>query len=150
MIECFLKNRDLNDYIVILPHEINNEFLFDVDQYTKNHTTEWGHLDIWASDFWSVEFPLEKLDKLYNDFEVLENNLDEITKIVPLPEKVWNFDWMFYAWYRTNIWFQNRVALWTWWYKNFDKEDMIYLISLIKKKILEAKEKWEALVFSGD
>jgi hypothetical protein len=32
----------------------------------------------------------------------------------------------------------------------FTKQDMLLIISLIKKKILEAKEKNETLVFSGD
>jgi len=32
----------------------------------------------------------------------------------------------------------------------FTKEDILLIISLIKTKILEAKEKWEALVFSWD
>jgi hypothetical protein len=34
--------------------------------------------------------------------------------------------------------------------KDFLPSDMLLIISLIKKKILEAKEKHETLVFSGD
>ena len=150
MIECCLKNRELNDYIVILPHEINNEFLFDIHQYTKKNPTLFGYLGVWASDFGSIEFPPEKLDQLYHDFDLLEKNLDEIIKLVPLPKMVWCFDWMMYVGYRTNIGFDNYVELWTWGWKYFDKKDMLYLLSLIKTKILEAKEKNETLVFSGD
>ena len=36
------------------------------------------------------------------------------------------------------------------WEKEFTKEDMLLLIDLIKKKILEAKERNLPLVFSGD
>lgn len=151
MIECCIKNRDLNDHIVILPHEINNEFLWDAWRAARNWEIKWVYDVPSFSDFWApVEFSVWELDKLYSDFEVLEKNLDEIIKIVPLPEKVWCFDGILFVWYRTNIWFDNYIELWTWWYKFFDKQDMLYIISLIKKKILEAKEKWETLIFSGD
>ena len=46
--------------------------------------------------------------------------------------------------------FDNYVEFWTWWWKYFDKKDMIYLIWLVKGKILEAKEKNIPLLFSWD
>ena len=150
MIECCLKNRDLNEYIVILPQDINDNFLWKAENATKEWKIKWVNYirSFWT--YWTIEFTVDKLDKLDNDFEVLEQNLDEIIKIVPLPKMVWTFDWILYVWYRTNVWFENYVELWTWWWQYFDKEDMLYLIWLIKKKILEAKEKWETLIFSWD
>jgi len=150
MIECCLKNRELNDYVVILPHEINNEFFRKIRWSIQTWEINLINYFPILNDFWTVEFSVEELDKLYKDFEILEENLDEIIKIVPLPKMVWTFDWMLYVWYRTNVWFDNYVELWTGWWKYFNKEDILYLLSLIKKKILEAKEKNETLIFSGD
>ncbi len=150
MIECCLKNRDLNDYIVILPHEINNEFLGNAGRAARAWKISGVHDVPSFWDFGNVEFPPEKLDQLFHDFDTLEKNLDEITKIVPLPKMVWCFDGILFVGYRTNVGFDNYVELWTWGWKYFDKDDFLYLISLIKKKILEAKEKNETLVFSGD
>lgn len=150
MIEICIKKRIKNDYIVVIPHEINNEFLWDVRRLAESWKIDWVNFVPSFSDFWTVEFSVNKLDKLYNDFEVLEQNLDEIIKIIPLPKMVWCFDGMLYVWYRTNIGFDNYIELGTWGGKYFDKEDMLYLIWLIKAKILEAKEKGETLVFSGD
>ena len=157
----------------MLSHEINNEFLIHLDIHTKNNITKWWHLDVSFWNFANVEFPLEKLDKLYRAFDILEKNIDEIIDMIPLPTKIWEFDWYYWDWY---------VSVLEWWtkdfkkyfpdirdekietmiknwnlvdneenyIKNFTKKDMLLIISLIKKKILEAKEKWETLVFSGD
>ena len=145
----FKNNSD--DFSIVMPQEINNEFLWNAWRAARNWKIKWVNDIPSFWDFWApVEFTIDKLDKLYSDFEVLEQNLDEIIKIVPLPKMVWTFDWMLYVWYRTNVWFDNYVELWTWWWQYFDKEDMLYLIWLIKKKILEAKEKWETLIFSWD
>jgi len=174
MIHVFLKDHTKNFWQIMLSHEINNEFLFDLDQYTKNNIIKWWHLDIWLSDFNDVEFPLEKLDKLYNDFDILEKNIDEIIWMIPLPKKIWGFDWYYWDWYVSILeWWkqdfkkyfpevsdekiENMINYWNLidnvpdnYTKNFTKQDMLLIISLIKKKILEAKEKNETLVFSGD
>jgi hypothetical protein len=36
----------------------------------------------------NIEFPPAELDQLYHDFDMLEQYLDEILKIVPLPDKI--------------------------------------------------------------
>jgi len=150
MIWINFKNNSDN-FSIVMPHEINNEFLSKVFLSMKG----WNMKNYWFrlifNDFWApIEFNVDKLDKLYADFEILEQKLDEIIKIVPLPKMVWTFDWMLYVWFKNPMEFDNYVELWTWWWQYFDKEDMLYLIWLIKKKILEAKEKWETLVFSWD
>jgi hypothetical protein len=131
----------------MIPHEINNEFLIHVHWYTKEKETPWGNLGVWVSDFADVEFPPEKLDQIYHDFDVLEKNLDEIIKIVPLPPKIGVFDWYYIPWFISDATNLNDEVFWT---KEFTKSDMLLIISLIKKKILEAKEKNQTLVFSGD
>lgn len=168
MISLTLKDHIKNFWYVTLPYEINNEFLFNVDQYTKKNATPWWHLDVWASDFADVEFPPEKLDQLYHDFDVLEKNLDEIIKTVPLPEKIggwesyqqdflfikneWREDFNKYFPNKKNDFIDGIINFRGYIEKptSFTKSDMLLIISLIKKKILEAKEKNETLVFSGD
>lgn len=150
MISIYLKDSYKWDWSIQIPHEINNEFLWNARKAAESWKIKWIKYLPSFSDFWIVEFPVEKLDKLYEDFDTLEKNLNEIVEIVPLPKVVGTFDGMLYVWYRTNIWFDNYVELWTWWGQYFDTEHMLYLIWLIKQKILEAKAKWETLVFSGD
>gem|GEM_PF-4149190 len=41
MIHVFLKDHTKNFWQIMLSHEINNEFLFDLDQYTKNNIIKW-------------------------------------------------------------------------------------------------------------
>ena len=168
MIWIFLKTNYKIWWFVTLPHEINNEFLFNLDQYTKKNPTSWWYLEVWASDFGSIEFPPDKLDKLYHDFDILEKHLDEIIKIVPLPKVIGWWEWYhkgFVSFYKEGVdevrkylpqiredeiqdivncenMIQQPVP--------FLESDLLLIISLIKKKILEAKEKNETLVFSGD
>lgn len=155
----------------MLPHEINNEFLWNAWRAAREWKISWV-IDVpsfW--DFANVEFPPEKLDQLYHDFDVLEKNLDEIIKIVPLPKKIGIFDGYYYEWfthYRPSDLTKLKEYLdkyKQWLYPEFEEDkmniyidhpdiftpsDMLLIISLIKKKILEAKEKNETLVFSGD
>lgn len=168
MIHVILWNWSNDSWYVTLPHEINNEFLWNAWRAAK----EWKIKGIsyipsfW--DFWTVEFSVEKLDKLYNDFEILEKNLGEIIKIVPLPKKIWW--WEAYSpkfivtWedskkeFKNSFSFMDDEEIEYLIHKSdiiekptdFTKEDMLLIILLIKKKILEAKEKWETLVFSAD
>ena len=174
MIHIFLKNNLKDFWYIMLPHEINNEFLSKVFLSMK----EWNMKNYWFrlifNDFWApVEFNVDKLDKLYTDFEVLENNLDEIIKVIPLPKTIWNFDGHYWNWYISFIkWWEKELKksfpnmdnnkikdlideknLIDWdndYIKTFTKKDMLLIIWLIKKKILEAKEKWETLIFSWD
>lgn len=169
MIVLHLKNDNLQTrWFVQLPHEINNEFLFHVDQYTKENSTTWWYLNVWTSDFGNIEFPPDKLDKLYRDFDILEKNLGEIIKIIPLPKKIWGWESYypgfvsFYEEWRYEFkkyfpWVSDTeiedIIHWRNWIEHptdFTSLNMLLIISLIKKKILEAKEKNETLVFSGD
>jgi hypothetical protein len=148
MIACYWKWYIGNNYIAI-PHEINNEFLWNARRALENWKIKWIEYIPSFNDFWApVEYKPEELDKLYKDFEVLESNLDRIIKVVPLPKTIWNFDWYYYPWFidYTN----DRIDREVFWIKKFTKEDMLLIISLIKKKILEAKEKWATLIFSWD
>ena len=118
----------------------------------------WHHIAVWLSDFWDVVFPPEKIDKLIEDYEILEKNLDTITEFLPLPEYIWEFDGRYYEWFISR--YENGIVspkdltdeiyLTNYWTKEFTKEDMLLLISLIKKKALEAKKKNKNLIFSGD
>lgn len=131
----------------MIPHEINNEFLWNAWRAAREWKVSWV-IDVpsfW--DFADVEFPPEKLDQLYHDFDILERNIDEIVKVVPLPQKIGVFDWYYIPWFISDATNLNDEVFWT---KEFTPSDMLLIISLIKKKILEAKEKNETLVFSGD
>ncbi len=172
MIRVTLKDAYKNTWSVMLPYEINNDFFIYVSLYTKKNSTSFGYLNIWMNDFWAdVEFPPEKLDQLYHDFDVLEKNLDEIIKLVPLPEKIGVFDDYYYEWFThyrpadLNKLKEYLDQYKQWLYPEYKEDkmntyidhpdiftpsDMLLIISLIKKKILEAKEKNETLVFSGD
>ena len=173
MIHVFLWNGWKDPWYIMLPHEVNNEFLWNAWRAARAWKIRWVNDIPSFWDFWLVKYPPEKLDKLYKDFEVLEQNLDEIIKVVPLPKTIWNFDWHYWDWYISFIkWWEkelkksfpnmsnkeikdliNEKNLVDWddeYIKEFTKEDMLLIISFIKKKILEAKEKWETLVFSGD
>lgn len=168
MITVYLKKSYKTGWFIVLPHEINNGFLWNAWRLAKEWKIKWiiNIPSFW--DFWAVEFPVEKLDKLYNDFEILEKNLDNIIKIIPLPKQIWwweSYPVGFISFYKE--WAKEfkkyfpecdfEYINWIIDYKNyvekptnFTKEDMLLIISLIKKKILEAKEKWETLVFSAD
>jgi hypothetical protein len=64
------------------------------------------------NDFWAdVEFPPEKLDRLYHDFDMLEKNIDEIIKVVPLPKKIWGWE-SYYPWF---------VSIYEGWIDDFKK-----------------------------
>lgn len=169
MIRIFLKSYEKDLWRVTMPHEINNEFLWRASQEIKSWKISGMENFPSLNDFWAdVEFWVNELDKLYNEFELLEKSLDEITKIIPLPKKVW-------GWERYNKQFINFYEYWVAEVKkylpylsdeeirditnkenmiqeltDFTQEDMLLIISLIKKKILEANEKWEILVFSWD
>lgn len=147
MIACYWKWYIWNSYIAI-PHEINNQFTFNLDKYTLNNSYKWGHLDIWMSDHREFNIPIKKLDKLIKDYEILENNLDEVIKIIPLPKIIWKDDWYYYPWFidYTN----DRIDREIFETKDFIKEDMLLLIKLIKGKAKEAKEKNVPLIFSWD
>jgi len=152
MISCHVdwENRQTWNWNINIPHEINNLFLFAVDRYTKNNDIVWKHLNIWLSDFWKVEFVPEEIDNLVESYEILIENFDKINGIIPIPDKVWMFDWYIDVWYITSPDFDNFVELWTWWCKYFNKKEFILLISLIKKMAIEAKEKNKNLVFIWD
>ncbi len=131
----------------MIPHEINNEFLWNAWRAAREWKIPWV-FDIpsfW--DFADVEFPPEKLNQLYHDFDILEKNINEVIKVVSLPPKIGVFDWYYIPWFISDATNLNDEVFWT---KEFTPSDMLLIISLIKKKILEAKEKNEALVFSGD
>lgn len=169
MIRIRLKKTYKIWWFITMPHEINNEFLWHASQQIKTWIINWMNNFPSFNDFWAdVEFSFNDLDKLYNEFELFEEKLDEIIKIVPLPKKIWWWEWynkqfvFFYEYwieeakkylpYLTDneiddiVNHKNMVQELT----DFTKQDMLLIISLIKKKILEAKEKWETLVFSGD
>ena len=153
MIDIYIWQSEQNKHSIWMPYEINNEFLWNARRAAEEWKIKWVNYTPSFNDFWTpMEFLWKELDKLYNDFDILENNLDEIIKVVPLPKMIWAFDWSLYVWFKNPMEFDNYVELWTWDYvwQYFDKKSMLYLIWLIKKKILEAKEKWETLVFSGD
>jgi len=173
MIHVFLWDGWKDPWYIMLPHEINNEFFSPASTAAEEWKIKWINFIPYFWDFWDVEYPVEELGKLYKDFEVLEQNLDKITKVVPLPKTIWNFDGHYWDWYISFIeWWKeqlkksfpemnnneildliNEKNLVDWddeYIKNFTKEDMLLIIELIKKKILEAKEKWETLVFSWD
>ncbi len=169
MITVYLKKSYKTGWFIVLPHEINNEFLWNAWRAARDWEIHWVNNIPSFNDFWvDVEFPIEKLDNLYNDFEILERNLDGIIKIVPLPKKIWwweSYPIGFISFYEEWIeefkkYFPESTQEYIDWiisYKSyieeptqFTKEDILLIISLIKKKILEAKEKWETLVFSGD
>ena len=173
MIHIFLKNNLKDFWYIMLPHEINNEFLWNARRAVEGWKIKWAKYIPSFWDYWDVEYSIEKLSKLYKDFEILEKNLDEIIKIIPLPKTIWNFDGHYWDWYIAFIkWWEKELKrsfpnmdnnkikdlideknLIDWdnnYIKTFTKEDMLLIISLIKKKILEAKEKWETLVFSWD
>ena len=169
MIRIFLRKTYKTWWFVTLPHEINNEFLWNAWRSARDWKIKWIINIPSFNDFWDdVEFSLNKLDKLYNDFEILEKNLDEIIKVVPLPKKIWWWEWYNKSFISFNKeWIEEFKKYFPNFPENdindivnhknmienptdFTKEDMLQIISLIKKKIKEAKEKWETLVFSGD
>lgn len=161
-----------NTWFIMLPYELNIDFFYKIEEYTRNNPIKYWHLNIKYNDFWAdKEFQLEKLDKLYNDFEMLEKNIDEIIKIIPLPKKIWAFDGYYrggFIYYRpSNLnklkvyldkykeWLypeyeEEKLNIYKEWTKDFTKDDMLLIISLIKKKILEGKEKWEGLIFVSE
>jgi len=169
MIRVYLKNVDKDLWRVTLPHEINNEFLSNAGRAARSWDIKWVSDIPSFNDFWApVEYWVSSLDKLYQDFEVLEKNLDKIVEIVSLPRKIWWWEWYNRQFISFNkdwikeikkyfpkiteqeisdiIHRENMIQELT----SFTRNDMLLIISLIKKKILEAKEKWETLVFSGD
>lgn len=136
-------------YCITIPKEIT--------RFTRDASiaaTEWRIKSVpylrWFWDYWVREFQGSEVDMLYGDLKIYEYHIDEITQIIALPKFIWCEDRFLYIGYKTPMDFDNYVELWTWGGKYFDKKDFLYLISLIKKKILEAKEKNEILVFSGD
>ena len=172
MISVCLKDSYKNTWWVMLPYELNMEFFYKIEEYTRNNSIRYWYLNIKYNDFWAdKEFQLDELDKLYNDLDVLEKNLDEIIKIIPLPKKIWVFDGYYREWFifyrpsdlnklkkyldQYREWLypkyeEEKLNIYKEWTKDFKKEDMLLIISLIKKKILEAKNKWETLVFVAE
>jgi len=169
MIRVYLNDTYKNWWFITLPHEINNEFLWNARISAESWQIQWIDTIPSFNDFWApIKFSLKELDILYTNFEILEENLDEIIKVVPLPQKIWGWEWynkqfvfLYEDWIKeTNKYLpylsnkeiqdiinrENMIQEPT----NFKKEDMLLIISLIKKKILEAQEKWETLVFSWD
>lgn len=148
MIACYWEWYIWNNYIT-LPYEINNSFFWPLNIEMNN----WGMINYWFkiryNDFsGDVIISPEKLDQHLSAYETLEKNLDNIIKIVPLPKKVWTFDWYYYPWFIEYI--DDKIDREIYGEKDFTKQDMLLLIDLIKIKILEAKEKNVALIFSGD
>jgi len=169
MIRIYLKKTYKTWWFITMPHEINNEFLWSASQEIKIWKINGMQSLPSLNDFWAdVEFWVNELDKLYSEFELFEKKLDEIMKIISLPKKIWWWEWynkQFVFFYES--WIQEAKKYLPYLSENeindivnrnnmiqeptiFTKEDILLIISLIKTKILEAKEKWEALVFSWD
>jgi hypothetical protein len=171
MIEIHLKDYYKNTWSILMPHEINNEFLWNVWRAARDWKINWVYSFPFFWDFARVDFSPDKLDTLYDDYEILEQNLDAIIQIVPLPKEIWQFDIWFYPWFAVyhpsnindlKIWLDERKK---WNHLPYEeekknifiddpkpctKEDILLLIQLTKKMILDAKEKNETLCFSWD
>ena len=94
MIEVCLKNREINNSTIVLPHEISHYFIWEIKKIYEGW--EIKKIDYKLPDhyIWNSEIPISELDQLFKDYQFLEENLEEIIKIVPLPKMVWCFDGM--------------------------------------------------------
>lgn len=151
MIACYIKDIEKRDYYIQIPYEVNHDFLMKLQWKILRWELDLPKIFVTAPDYWPwIEFSWEKLDVLLCDYEMIENNLDFIMSVVPLPEKIGLQDGYVDVWFRTNLEYENYVELWKWWFMSFLKKDLLYLIWLLKKKAREAKEKWETLCFTWD
>lgn len=135
-----------SNWSIIIPHEINNLFLWPARRAAESWKIEWINSIPSFWDYAKIVIDNSKLDEIYADFTLLENNLEKIIKIIPLPKKIWELDGYIFPWF-VSIYMETDEIYES---KNFDKYDMLNLIRLIKIKILEAKEKKESLIFSWD
>lgn len=157
-----------NGWTISIPHEVNNQFLWDVDRASKSvkndlseNKTLNGFLEpfrfmlekkipydifVGLSDFWDVTIPPERLDEYIWYYRLLKEHLDEIAKIIPLPETIGDFDGWYDKWYVSTGNADNFIE----WSKEFTKEDMHLLIDLIIRKALEAKKENVPLRFLWD
>ena len=147
MISCHLEwEWSKNWWTIQIPHEINNNFFWLIYSAIQEWKIKDIDIHILYSDFWKVVISPNKIDKLIEDYTILEKHIDKIIKIIPLPKTIWDFDGHYYKWFLVSLKQYEEIDG----IKDFNKEDILYLIKLIKKKALEAKEKWKDLIFIWD
>lgn len=142
-------NYDKENYLHI-PYEINHNFLFEIEKLINNWTIKLSNINIAWPDFWRGWQILNKpnLLKFISDCDYLEKWLDEIIKIVPLPEEIWKFDDGYVEWFEmNNSWHDFYIPSWI---KKVNKNDIIILLWLMKKIAKKALEKWTWLQFVWD
>lgn len=149
MIECFLAfppRKYSDDHSILIPHEVNNQFFSKAGRFLFPESGIKG-----SGDIGSVIIPTFEIDDYLAKLQVLEDNLDEIIKIIPLPETVGEWDGHYHPEYWTSDVYDDRVELNTGERgKPFNKIEFLKILKLIRRKALEAKEKDMNLVFSGD
>lgn len=160
-----LEEKQFGYHSTIIPYEINHDFFMQVSAAVRDwKIPSMDHFPIFT-DYWrGSKYIWEEINILISELELLNENIDTVLSVVPLPEKVWMADgrvivgYESKAIYNHTTWtwidewlFSTYIEIWwTWSYLEFHKKDVQYIISLIKKKALMAKEMNKPLRFVGE
>lgn len=138
-------------YIVLMPHEINNQFLGDLAILSQDKKIPYNFNLLGVSDFGDVIIPYEKLDDYLLQLETLINNLDDVIKYHPLPNTIWGFDERMFDNFVSNVDpdENNEVEVSSEGII-FSKEGMLNFLFKLREKAIEAKTERESLRFLGD
>lgn len=140
-------------YSIEIPYEINHDFLLAAHLAAQEGKIPWIKEVLCFSDYgrwWKYEW--KEINTLLWKLDSLEQNLDNIAKVIPTPTMIGMSDWRVIVWYESHRkydsslekWidiepYSTYVEIWKDWYVNCEKKDIIYIISLIKKLALKAK-----------
>ena len=104
MISCHLEwEWSKNWWTIQIPHEINNNFFWWIYSAIQEWKIKDIDIHILYSDFWKVVISPNKIDKLIEDYTILEKHIDKIIKIIPLPKTIWDFDGHYYKWFLVSL-----------------------------------------------
>lgn len=138
-------------FIVLMPHEINNQFLGTISRMSHNKQIPYNFTLLGVSDFGNVIIPSYKLDEYILQLDTLKDNLDDVLKYHPLPKTIWGFDLRRFENYKSLIGeTENGEIEVSSFGVPFSKKEMLVFLNILKEKVLEAKSYNADLRFLGD
>lgn len=79
-------------YTLDMPHEINNQFLGEIDRGLLSKIIPYNFKLLGVSDFGDITIPPEKMAEYLIQLNTLIDNLDNVITYCPLPKTIWGFD----------------------------------------------------------
>lgn len=150
-------------YAIIIPYEINHDFFIKAQILISEWKIFWIPKDdlFIFPDYWRwIKFSWWEIDILLDKINKFEKYIDFILNIIAIPDNIWHHDNNLKIGYESikkynpkmKYWedslpYTTFIKTWEWYYLNCEKRDILYILDLIRKISIRAKEMNKSLIF---